>query len=92
MTKDDVLLSPTKIFDGRDALSDTKKRMSIRNVATTYEIPARTVARAIENGQLPALKTVTATGRERYYIYNIDADAWFKSLFTVESVLTKEQV
>lgn len=72
-------------------MSDTKRRMSVRNVALTYDIPARAVARAIENGELPAIKLVTETGRERFYVAPTDADAWFESLFTVESVLKKAQ-
>jgi hypothetical protein len=65
--------------------------MSVRNVANTYGIPARAVARAIENGDLPAIKLTTATGRERSYVSSTDADTWFASLFTVESVLEKAQ-
>lgn len=66
-------------------MSDKKRRMSVRNVANTYGIPARAVARAIENGNLPAIKLTTATGRERSYISSIDADVWFASLSTVET-------
>lgn len=72
-------------------MSDTKRRMSVRNVALTYGIPARAVARAIENGELPAIKLTTQTGRERSYVSSTDAATWFVSLFTVESALEKEQ-
>ena len=65
--------------------------MSVRNVANTYGIPARAVARAIENGDLPAIKLTTATGRERSYVSSIDADAWFVSLLTVDSLVEKVQ-
>lgn len=54
--------------------------MSIRAVATTYGIPARVVARAIDTGELPAVLTVTETGRERAYISANDAATWFESL------------
>jgi hypothetical protein len=54
--------------------------MSIRNVAMTYGIPARTVSRAIDTGELSAAKTTTETGRERAYISRQDADAWFETL------------
>ena len=70
-------------------MQDTKRRMSVRNVANTYGIPARAVARAVENGNLPAIKLITATGRERSYISSSDADAWFVSLFTVETLSEK---
>ena len=46
----------------------------------TYGIPARVVSRAITNGELPAVITITETGRERAYISNEDADHWFNSL------------
>ena len=58
----------------------TQRRMSIRNVAMTYGIPARTVARAVDSGELPAIKTTTETGRERAYISRQDADTWFETL------------
>jgi hypothetical protein len=61
--------------------------MSLRNVANTYGIPARAVARAVENGELPAIKLVTATGRERLYVSIPDADSWVASLLTVETPL-----
>jgi hypothetical protein len=54
--------------------------MSIRNVAMTYGIPARTVARAVSTGELPAVLTKTETGRERSYISAEDAQVWFESL------------
>ena len=54
--------------------------MSIRNVAMTYGIPARTVSRAIEHGDLPALRTITETGRERAYILHEDVEKWIARL------------
>lgn len=65
--------------------------MSVRNIALTYGIPARAVARAIKNGDLPAIKLTTQTGRERSYVSIIDADVWFSSLFTSESAPEKVQ-
>jgi hypothetical protein len=65
--------------------------MSMRNVAITYGIPARAVARAIENGELPAIKLITETGRERLYVSTSDADLWVSSLLTVDSQLEKVQ-
>jgi hypothetical protein len=59
--------------------------MSIRNVANTYGLPTRVVARAVESGDLKAAKITTETGRERSYISKVDADMWFKSLFSVDS-------
>lgn len=50
----------------------------------TYGIPARTVARAVTNGDLPAVRTTTETGRQRVYVSYEDADAWFSSLTTNE--------
>lgn len=46
----------------------------------TYGIPARTVSRAVESGELPAVRTTTETGRERAYISREDAEVWFQSL------------
>lgn len=46
----------------------------------TYGIPARIVSRAISSGELPAVVTVTETGRERAYISYEDAARWFDSL------------
>ncbi len=54
--------------------------MSIRNIAMTYGIPARTVTRAVLKGELPAVKTTTETGRQRIYVAYEDADQWFNSL------------
>jgi len=54
--------------------------MSVRSVAMTYGIPARTVARAVSAGELPAVITKTETGRDRAYISNEDAQKWFESL------------
>lgn len=48
----------------------------------TYGLPARTVSRAIDNGELPAIITTTETGRERAYISSADAADWFESLAT----------
>ena len=66
----------------------TQRRISIRNVAMTYGIPARVVARAISTGELPAVRTVTETGRERVYIAIDDADLWFASMAS-QSALEK---
>lgn len=63
-------------------MKTTHRRMSIRNVALTYGIPARVVSRAIESGELLAVKTTTETGRERAYVSQVDAEAWFTSLMT----------
>ncbi len=65
-------------------MRQTQRRMSIRNVAMTYGIPARTVTRAVVNGELPAVKTTTETGRQRIYVSFEDADRWFSSLITNE--------
>jgi hypothetical protein len=48
----------------------------------TYGLPARTVSRAIESGELQAIITTTETGRERAYISSADAANWFESLAT----------
>jgi hypothetical protein len=64
----------------------SQKRMSIRNVALTYGLPSRVVARAVESGELKAIKTVTETGRERSYIAKSDAEIWFSSLFSDNGV------
>lgn len=61
-------------------MSQTQRRLSIRAVAMTYGIPARTVSRAVESGELPAVRTTTETGRERAYISREDAEVWFQSL------------
>lgn len=63
----------------------TQRRISIRNVAMTYGIPARTVARAVATGELPAVLTTTETGRERAYISGEDAAEWFESLTAYDS-------
>lgn len=60
-------------------MEQTKRRMSVRAVAMTYGIPARTVVRATETGELPALRTVTETGRERIYISSNDVERWLDS-------------
>lgn len=46
----------------------------------SHGLPARVVARAVETGELPALRTITETGRERAYISPEDADAWIRAL------------
>lgn len=61
-------------------MRQTQRRMSIRNVAMTYGIPARTVTRAVNLGELPAVKTTTETGRQRVYVSYEDAERWFNSL------------
>lgn len=66
----------------------TTKRMSVRAVARAHGIPARTVSRAVESGSLPAVKTVTETGRERVYISPEDAQQWVSSLVVISSQLT----
>lgn len=61
-------------------MSQTQRRMSIRAVAMTYGLPARTVSRAVSTGELTAIITRTETGRERAYISGNDAAEWFESL------------
>jgi hypothetical protein len=61
------------------------KRMSIRAVARTHGIPARTVSRAVESGSLAAVRTVTETGRERVYISPEDAQHWVDGLVVISS-------
>jgi hypothetical protein len=68
-------------------LQQTQRRMSIRSVAIAYGIPARVVARAVSTGQLPAVVTLTETGRERAYISHEDAAEWFTTL----SLATREE-
>jgi hypothetical protein len=58
----------------------TTKRLSIRSVALMFGLPPRVVSRAISFGELPAVITTTETGRERAYVAEEDAAAWFKSL------------
>lgn len=72
-------------------MNSATKRMSVRNVALTYGIPSRAVARAVDNGDLPAVKMITETGRERSYIAKTDADLWFASLSTAASQLEDVQ-
>lgn len=64
------------------------KRMSVRAVARTHGIPARTVSRAVESGSLPAVKTITETGRERVYISPEDAQQWVDGLVVISSQLS----
>jgi hypothetical protein len=64
------------------------KRMSIRAVALLHGMPARTVARAVDSGALPAVRTVTETGRERVYISPEDAQQWVDGLVVIASKLT----
>lgn len=71
-------------------MQQARRRMSIRSVAMTYGIPARIVSRAIQAGELPAVLTVTETGRERAYISYEDAAKWFDSLS--KSAPAKEKV
>jgi len=61
---------------------EVKKRLSVRKVALLHGIPQRVVARAVAQGELPALKIRTETGRERAYIAHDDAIAWIDSLMT----------
>ena len=61
-------------------MNQTQRRMSVRGVAATFGIPARTVSRAVTAGELAAVKTITETGRERLYISYDDAAKWFESL------------
>lgn len=65
----------------------TTRRMSVRAVAKEYGIPARTVSRAVQSGDLAALRTITETGRERAYIRPADAAAWAESLAVTTSVV-----
>jgi len=62
--------------------------MSIRAVALAHGIPARTVARAVESGALPAVKTTTETGRERVYISPETAQQWVDGLVVISSQLS----
>jgi hypothetical protein len=59
---------------------EVAKRLSVRKVALLHGIPQRVVARAVAQGELPALKIRTETGRERSYISYDDAVAWIVSL------------
>jgi len=68
------------------SMQQTQRRMSIRNVAITYGIPARTVSRAVASGELRAVVTRTETGRERVYISADDAQQWFSTLLVAEKV------
>lgn len=63
-------------------MEQTKRRMSVRAVSMTYGIPTRTVVRAAYSGELPAIRTVTETGRERIYILAADAENWISSMFS----------
>ena len=56
------------------------KRLSIRKVSLLYGIPPRVVSRAVAQGELPALKIKTETGRDRVYISYDDAQQWIQSL------------
>lgn len=62
------------------------RRLSIRGVAMMYGLPARVVARAVESGDLAAVRTITETGRERVYILPEDAHGWFMSLHTSDQL------
>ena len=61
-------------------MEQTKRRMSIRAVSMAYGIPTRTVVRATCTGELPSIRTVTETGRERVYILATDAENWISSM------------
>jgi hypothetical protein len=45
------------------------------------------VARAVQTGDLAALRTITETGRERAYIRPTDAAAWAASLVVTATVV-----
>jgi hypothetical protein len=45
-----------------------------------HGIPPRVVSRAVAQGELPAIRTKTETGRDRVYISYEDALAWVSSL------------
>jgi hypothetical protein len=66
-------------MNGR-VVQTTTKRLSIRSVAIMFGLPPRVVSRAISFGELPAVITTTETGRERAYVSEEDALAWFNSL------------
>ena len=72
-------------------MEQTKRRMSVRAVAMTYGIPARTVVRATETGELPALRTVTETGRERIYISDADVERWLDSMLSATTLTAQVQ-
>ena len=72
-------------------MEQTKRRMSVRAVAMTYGIPARTVVRATETGELPALRTVTETGRERIYISDADVQRWLDSMSSAATLTVQVQ-
>jgi excisionase family DNA binding protein len=72
-------------------MEQTKRRMSVRAVAMTYGIPARTVVRATETGELPALRTVTETGRERIYISDADVERWLDSMLSSTTLTAQVQ-
>lgn len=60
--------------------TESNKRLSVRRVAIMLGIPARVVARAVANGELPALVIKTETGRDRAYILYEDAQTWICAL------------
>lgn len=64
----------------------SQRRLSIRAVALKYGLPTRAVARSVASGELPAVHTLTDTGRKRAYIAPEDADLWFQSLSAVQPV------
>jgi excisionase family DNA binding protein len=72
-------------------MEQTKRRMSVRAVAMTYGIPARTVVRATETGELPALRTTTETGRERIYISDADVERWLDSMLSATALTVQVQ-
>ena len=65
--------------------NEIAKRLSIRKVAALHGIPPRVVARAVAQGDLPAIRTKTETGRDRVYISCADAQAW---VFSLQSEMT----
>ena len=58
----------------------TTKRLSIRSIALKFGLPPRVISRAIASGELPAVLTITETGRERAYVSEEEANIWFNSL------------
>ena len=72
-------------------VNTSQRRLSIRAVSMTYGIPARVIARAIHAGELPAMRTITETGRERAYIAAHDVEAWIASNTTSADVVQMAQ-
>lgn len=59
-----------------------QRRLSVRKIALIYGIPAGAVVRAVDAGELPAVRLTTPTGKERLYVLRDDANSWIESLFT----------